>query len=120
MDLSNQDVEALISILKKLIDAPAEVKEPVKKTKATRKKTTNTKTTDVSKNKFRSMPEINMFKSDKAIDKKLHKMPPIPRTRQFNKINIQCRVCGKTESINPSLAESADRYKCNKCSTSAG
>jgi hypothetical protein len=74
-----------------------------------------------SVNKFDAMAEARMHKDDIAIDKKLNKYGPTPRTRKFEFINVKCRVCGKNETINPVLLyETPDRYKCNKCSGSAG
>ena len=74
-----------------------------------------------SSNKFLSMPERNMFKEDSKIDQLLNKHPPVERAREFSLVKATCRVCGKTEEINPALAgESTTRYKCNNCSTSAG
>lgn len=73
------------------------------------------------KNKFTDMPERNMHKDDIAIDKKLSKFPPMDRTRNFEMIDVVCRVCGKKETISPSLLfDTPSRYKCNNCSTSAG
>ena len=66
------------------------------------------------------MAEFNMHKEDVAFDKKVAKQPPVPRTRKYIPIKVKCRVCGKEESVNPMLIESADRYKCNKCSSMAG
>ncbi len=71
-------------------------------------------------NKFLSMPEMNMHKEDHELDKKLSKHAPVARSREYDPIEVTCRVCGKKEIINPSLVESASRYKCNKCSSSAG
>jgi len=74
-----------------------------------------------AKNKFTDMPEHNMHKEDVAIDKKLAKFPPVSRARQFEMVEVKCRVCGRTETVSPSLVfEGLDRYKCNNCSTSAG
>ena len=74
-----------------------------------------------SKNKFVDMPEMNMHKEDVAIDKKLAKHPPVSRNRDFEMLDVVCRVCGKKESISPALLfDAPDRYKCNNCSTSAG
>jgi hypothetical protein len=67
------------------------------------------------------MPELNMHKEDVAIDKKLAKFPPVSRARQFEMVDVKCRVCGRTETVSPSLVfEGLERYKCNNCSTSAG
>jgi hypothetical protein len=73
------------------------------------------------KNKFEQMSEFSMHKEDIAVDKALSKSPPVARTRDFEMINVTCRVCGKTETISPSLLfEAPSRYKCNNCSTEAG
>lgn len=72
-------------------------------------------------NKFLNMPEMNMFKGDIEIDKKLSKHPPTPRNREYKPVKVKCRSCGKQEEVNPAiLPDSIDRYKCNKCSSSAG
>ena len=72
-------------------------------------------------NKFDSMSEFNSFKADGAIDKVLSQQPPVARTREFEPINVVCRVCGKQENVNPSLAhEGPARYKCNNCSKLPG
>lgn len=73
-----------------------------------------------AKNKFDAMPEARMHKEDTAIDKKLIVSPPTQRNRTYQPVNARCRVCGRTESVNPSLVESTDRYKCNRCAASAG
>lgn len=84
-----------------------------------------TKTTKASKknnkNLFTQMPEKDMHKSDSAIDKKLCINPPTPRSREFVPMDVTCRSCGKHEKVNPAIVpEPKDRYKCNKCSSSAG
>jgi hypothetical protein len=72
-------------------------------------------------NKFLDMPEKNMHKSDSAIDKKLCTSPPTPRNRKFIPISVVCRVCGKSEKVNPAIVpEPKDRYKCNRCSATSG
>lgn len=71
-------------------------------------------------NKFLSMPEINMHKEDRELDEKLAKHAPVARARAYDPITVLCRVCGKKETVSPSLVESAGRYKCNKCAASAG
>lgn len=79
------------------------------------------RTTKQSKNKFMDMPEKDMHKDDIIIDKKLAKFPPVARARQFELVEVKCRVCGRTETVSPSLVhEGVERYKCNNCSTSAG
>ena len=72
-------------------------------------------------NKFDSMAEKNLHRADIEIDKKLNKYGPTPRTRTFKTVKVTCRVCHKTEEVNPAiLTDSADRYKCNACARSAG
>jgi len=77
-------------------------------------------TPDNSGNKFLEMQEMYMFKDDAAIDKKLSKNPPIPRTRHFSSITVKCRVCGRSEEVNPGLVYDSSRYKCNNCSSTQG
>lgn len=71
-------------------------------------------------NKFLNMREAIMHKDDTEIDKKLNRIPPTQRSRRFQYVDVKCRVCGKTEKVTPGLAESRDRYKCNRCSASPG
>jgi hypothetical protein len=72
-------------------------------------------------NKFEKMSEFSMHKEDIAIDKALSKSPPVARTRDFEMIEVSCRVCGKKETISPALLfEAPSRYKCNNCSTQSG
>jgi len=76
---------------------------------------------DEFENKFANMPEFNMHKEDAAVDKKLAKHPPVARMREFEPVEVTCRVCGRTEIVSPGLIfEGASRYKCNNCSTQAG
>jgi len=74
----------------------------------------------VHQNKFLSMPEINMHKEDRELDQKLAKHAPVARARDYEPVTVICRLCGKKERISPALVESSSRYKCNKCSSSAG
>ena len=72
-------------------------------------------------NQFDQMMESKLHKADCAIDKKLSQFDPTPRNRNFNALKVQCRVCGKNEEINPVLlTDTPERYKCNRCSRSAG
>lgn len=122
MGLDKEDIMALIAILQKGLDdnEPEEQPKPQRKrTARTKKQKTNNKKNEMV-NKFLTMPERNMHKEDTLIDKKLNVLPPTERTRQFKPVSVRCRVCGKEEQINPNYLESKERYKCNKCSTSAG
>lgn len=123
MGLDNNDIKQLIAILQKGLsddndDDDTSVPEPSTKKKKpkTQKKTLTKKT----QNLFEGMPESKMHKDDIEIDRRLRKMPPTERSRNFKPIRVRCRVCGKEEEISPNLVESIDRYKCNKCSISAG
>lgn len=126
MALEKEDIMALIAILQKgLVDnEPAEDVSPKKTT--TKKKRSYSKTASKKedkpkrKNLFETMPERNMHKEDVEIDKRLRKYPITERSRKLYMIDVQCRVCGKKEKVSPVLCESPDRYKCNKCASSAG
>lgn len=125
MPLDNDDIKQLIAILQKgLTDSePDDTIEadpaPIKKQKATKKSSPKTKV--VSNNKFDQMFEKNMHKEDIEIDRKLAQHPPSARSREFVPVDATCRVCGKTEQVNPSLIYDApNRYKCNKCSRTPG
>lgn len=120
-------IKALITLLSSLLPADQKVSKnddsddsddiaesviKTKKAKQNKKKFVN---------KFVSMPEAKMHKEDIEIDKLLHVHPPTVRQREANLVNVQCRVCGKKETVPASLAtESRGRYKCNTCSTNAG
>jgi hypothetical protein len=125
MALDNDDIQQLITLLQKLVinNSDNSTDEPVvKKTRKPKTKNKNTSQPTKKKfiNKFNDMPEMNMFKEDVAIDKKLQKGPPTPRNRPFSFVKVQCRVCGKSDEVPETLVETIDRYKCNKCATGAG
>lgn len=123
MGLNNDDIKQLIAILQRGLTQDETDPDHVtteKKTKA-RKKSAETKPKKpVRINMFDQMAESRMHKEDVAIDKKLNKSPPTPRRDEFKPLKLVCRVCGKTDAVDPSIIESADRYKCNKCAISAG
>lgn len=128
-----EKIQELIALLGSLLtESEEEQEKPPAKTRTRRKRTTKKQTSskksaknkpEESTNKFLDMPEMHMHKEDNAIDAKLQKIAPTPRTRSHaGTASVRCRVCGKQEEINVSLLfEGANRYKCNKCSTqSAG
>lgn len=126
MGLDKDDIKQLIAILQKgLVDSdddsddtePEEVVESRPSKKSSNKPKPKKKK---SNNKFDNMSEKNMHKDDIEIDRKLRKFPPTSRTRNYKPIKVKCRVCSREENVNPSLVESMERYKCNKCSTSSG
>jgi hypothetical protein len=121
MALDKDDIKALIAILQKGLtdeDDQGNVEIVKPKTRKTQPKTATKK--KKTTNKFEHMAEFGMCKEDVEFDKKIRKPPPSVRNRTFDFVKARCRVCGKTEKVAPSLIESIDRYKCNKCSTGAG
>jgi hypothetical protein len=118
MGLDNDDIKALIAILQKGLDDQENIE--VAKPKTIKPKSKATIKKKKTSNKFEQMTEFSMCKEDTEFDKKIKKPPPSVRNRTFDFVKAKCRVCGKTEKVAPSLIESIDRYKCNKCSTGAG
>lgn len=115
MDIENlkknpEQVKQLIELLSSLLDTNEDIpKQP------------NQSNDNKPRNKFLDMSEFRSHKDDAELDKKLHAdYKPIPRNRSFQNINVRCRICGREESISPGLVSSYDRYKCNKCSGTAG
>tara|TARA_A100001201_G_scaffold141676_1_gene137699 strand:- start:1586 stop:1963 length:378 start_codon:yes stop_codon:yes gene_type:complete len=122
-NLSPKQIKQMIKMLSAMLpedDEPAveQQSEPQFSNSAIKSKNIDRKSPRV--NKFEQMAEFNMHKEDVEFDRKVSKLPPVPRTRKYNAINVKCRVCGKEESVSPTLIESVDRYKCNKCSSMAG
>lgn len=125
MNVEPEKIQALISILQSMLspDDNQDAQEITEEKSISKTKKSNKKDTKIKKqgtNKFDNMPEMRMHKEDIAVDKKLSIHPPVPRARPFELLNVQCRVCGKKENVNPALLSDYDRYKCNKCSSSAG
>lgn len=136
MEIDENDFKQLLGLMKQLVEQNAEksVKQECfpendedatdqfdeKITKKTRGPVVKKGKSPKFENKFLSMKESSMHKGDTAIDKKLNISPPTQRSRKFEYIDVKCRVCGKSEKISPALAESRDRYKCNRCSASPG
>lgn len=73
-------------------------------------------------NRFDEMMESKLHQEDRSIDQALSVHSPTPRNRRsFDPINVVCRVCGRKDTVNPSiLSDSPSRYKCNSCSRSPG
>ena len=60
---------------------------------------------------------------DKKNRKKRDSSNFIVKRPEFKKIEVRCRVCGKFDKVHPGYVvkdEDGYRYKCNKCSCSAG
>jgi hypothetical protein len=122
MGLDKEDIKQLIAILQKGLSDDSdddEDLEEIVESKVAKQKTRKTKKPK-HKNLFENMAESRMHKDDIEIDKKLRVQPPTQRSRNYKPLEARCRVCGKAEKVNPGLVESIERYKCNKCSTSAG
>lgn len=126
-----ENVKLLINLLQSLLPNANEAvnqtepskTEPAKKINKLKTKSRQRKkqSDDEFENKFAKMPEFSMHKEDASIDKKLAKHPPVARMREFDPVEVTCRICGKTEIVSPGLVfEGAARYKCNNCSTQAG
>lgn len=124
MGLDKEDIKQLIAILQKGLTDDSDSIEPEPAVKSKKRNTAKTKKSGPKKiireNKFLDMPEMHMHKDDCLFDQKVVVAPPTPRRSTFRPISARCRICGKTESVDPSIIESPDRYKCNKCSSSAG
>ena len=131
MELSPEQIEQMISMLKQMLDngtttskpknnkKPSAPKKPNLEKSAIRTKKTSVRSSE-SHNRFEDMPEKAMHKEDIEIDKKLHVQPPVPRHRKSTLISVQCRTCGRKEKVSRGLVMSEERYKCNKCSISPG
>ena len=132
-----EQIKVLISLLQKMIadtdnnktekpdvvpkERTTTIKTKNRKRVSDQSKETKSKNNQTSTNKFESMSEFRMHKDDSLIDKKLSKIEPVARMRDFDFIDVVCRVCGKKENIAPALLfDIPSRYKCNNCSTSAG
>jgi len=125
-NLSPDQIKAMITMLQGML--PSENPPTVNTEESVQSQENTIKTAPSRKinqgqfvNKFDAMMESKLHKDDCVIDQKLKQFDPTPRTRNFKPLTVKCRVCGKTESINPSLlVDTPDRYKCNSCSRSAG
>lgn len=132
MPLKDDDIKQLIAILQRGLSSDEESSEN-QQTKIAKPRRNKTKKTIVHEtddgedikpkriNKFDKMAEKDMHKSDSKIDQLLSVHPPTIRSREFEPIQVRCRVCQRLESINPALLhDSPDRYKCNRCSGAPG
>jgi hypothetical protein len=120
MGLDKEDIKQLIAILQKGLSEDIEDEYEENDKIVVKKQTTRKSKKPKRKNLFDTMAESTMHKDDVEIDKKLRVQPPTQRSRNYKSLEVTCRVCGKKEKVNPGLVESVERYKCNKCSTSAG
>jgi len=123
-DMTPEQIKKMIAMLQSMLpedESEPEISKNKENTSNNTIRTINRKPQPSTVNKFDQMMEASLHKSDIEIDKKLAKYDPTPRLRKFNFIKVTCRVCGKSEDISPSLlSDTPDRYKCNKCSRSAG
>lgn len=119
MDLSPKQIQQMIEMLQSMLPE-TEAEEPEQISSIKTKKTKFSKSKGGFKNKFLSMDEKNMHKEDSEIDKKLCVNAPVARNRSAALIKAKCRVCGRTEEVNIGLVGDLERFKCNKCASSAG
>jgi hypothetical protein len=129
MDLNDliknpEQIKGLIALLQSLVPEDNQTNKEQPETNVSKMKTksrgSRNKNKEDTNNKFLSMPEFSMHKEDSKLDKILCNKPPVARSRENSMIDVVCRVCGKKESVSPSLADAPSRYKCNNCSTQAG
>ena len=60
-------------------------------------------------------------KSDKEMGAHEPRERPVKVNKGDNRIEMRCRVCGKSERVSPGLVPpEKDRFKCNSCCCSAG
>lgn len=127
-NLSPAQIKQMISMLQAMLPQDT-IEEPSSNDKTQSDHTASIRTaspkqvkkTGTFVNKFDEMMEAKLHQEDKAIDQALSVHSPTPRNRSFDPINVVCRVCGKKDSVNPSiLSDSPSRYKCNSCARSPG
>tara|TARA_R110002074_G_scaffold395973_1_gene584810 strand:- start:252 stop:629 length:378 start_codon:yes stop_codon:yes gene_type:complete len=122
-NLSPKQIKQMINMLAAMLPKDEEVEAPPEPQSEFQNSVVKSKNIDRKNkrvNKFEQMAEFKMHKEDIEFDKKVSKQPPVPRTRNYNPVSVRCRVCGIQQEVNPTLIESVDRYKCNKCSAMAG
>lgn len=122
-NLNPEQIKQMIEMLKAMLP-PADDAATEEDTQPTPKATKQETKKSAKKqfvNKFDTMQEARLHKEDIAVDKALSVYAPTPRTRQFDPVDVTCRVCGRKETINPAiLHEAPNRFKCNNCSRSPG
>jgi hypothetical protein len=122
-NLSPDQILQMISMLQKMLPKENTTKEHEEEiiSQAAEEKPLHKKSRPKFVNKFDQMQESKLHKEDTAVDKLLSVYSPTPRHRDFDPVEVKCRVCGKSEKINPNiLYDSPSRYKCNNCSRSPG
>jgi lysyl-tRNA synthetase class I len=124
-NLTPEQIHQMIGMLKSMLpdqqaqDEDNSQEKPVSETSI--KNRPSKKISGTFSNKFDQMMEAKLHKEDTEIDKALSVYGPTPRQRKFEPVKVLCRLCGKSEMVNPAvLSESKDRYKCNACSRSPG
>lgn len=130
MDLTPDQIKQMILMLQSMLpseksttndtSAVEENQEPEEEFVSNIKTKKMTIKKDRFKNKFNDMPEKNMHKEDTMIDQKLNIHDPTPRRKNNTLTKVQCRICGKTDTISSSLIVDHTRYKCNNCAAGAG
>jgi metal-dependent hydrolase (beta-lactamase superfamily II) len=125
MDLTPEQIQQMIVMLQSMLPSKEETNNP-KDDPSNDEFVSTIKTKKVSakksnfKNKFNNMAERNMHKEDVEIDKRLIVNGPTPRRKTNSLTEVQCRVCGKKDTVNANMLVDKTRYKCNSCASGAG
>lgn len=135
-----KDLEQMIDLLsaeqleglKKMLSSASKKPHKKRRGKGKRKKTQPPSSTSgsgdpgflkgvsLSPEEQKEMSEASQFDKEKGLDSPKNG-GIIPQTPAFQKVPINCRICGKSFEISAALVPpERGRFKCNKCSCSAG
>lgn len=99
----------------------AKEKETQQKQRPNRKNTFDEKSLSLTEDERRELEKAS--KDDKKNRKKRPSSNFMAKRPEFKKVEVRCRVCGKLDKVHPGYVvkdEDGYRYKCNRCSCSAG
>jgi predicted transcriptional regulator len=120
--LSEEELTKVSFMIKKLAKKKQSARTKRSDTQdfSVQKKNQNRRTAVVAEgervNLFLDMPEFNDHKEDVEIDKMLSKMPPTPRNRKTNLVEVMCMACNKPQTVAAALIPvDKSRYLCNNC-----
>ena len=125
-NLSAEELEVLSSLLSKTSKKPKKKRRGRGKRKKKSENTTPKESPDFLKGIRLNAEEQKEFLNASEFDKEKGLDKPksggiMPKGPTFEKVSIPCRVCGKVFEVSPALVPpEKDRFKCNKCSCSAG
>ena len=123
--LSDEEVEAFEGLLKKAVKS-----QPKKRRRGRGRRKKKTQETS-SSNKDGFLDGIKLSSAEKAelkeaqqFDKEIGVYRPrerMPSRTRNTKVEVVCRVCGKTQSASPAvIPPEKERFKCNDCACRAG